>query len=277
MNKSNNDKIIKSSLSTLLRRFSNTTDIVGHIEKEYSESVVGQVKLSLVDDNHILKKARINEQLLNKTINDIEKKGITTPILVISNGDRYEVVFSRLRYIACLKLNLVYVPVNVLNINELDMLIFLSSILRESKNRNIIELSLIFSCLQKKYKYTQKQIAEMMNMSRSAVTNIIRLHKLPSSVLTHLANNEISVGHLRAISTLDNDEIKYYVDAILKDKLSVREIEKIIFEKKNSINFKEIEKEVEKANKCSCQVSKKKIVLTFDNEEDIKTFINKIK
>ena len=241
MKKTNEDKILRSSLSTLLKRFSNTTDIVGHIEKEYSESVLGQVKLSLIDDNHVLKKARINEIRLNKMIASLSKKGFTSPIFVVLNNERYEVVYPRIVYIAAKKLGLEYVPITVLNVDELEMLLTLASILRESKNKNIIEMAYIFHRLQKKYNYTQKEIAEMMNMSRSAVTNIIRLHKIPNSILKHLSNDLISFGHVRAISTLNEDEMIFYEKQILDQKLSVRDIEQIVYEKKQNISLKNTE------------------------------------
>lgn len=277
MKKTNEDKILRSSLSTLLKRFSNTTDIVGHIEKEYSESVKGQVKLSLIDDNHVLKKARINEIRLNKMIASLSKKGFTSPIFVVSNNERYEVVYPRIVYIAAKKLGLEYVPITVLNVDELEMLLTLASILRESKNKNIIEMAYIFHRLQKKYNYTQKEIAEMMNMSRSAVTNIIRLHKIPNSILKDLSNDLISFGHVRAISTLNEDEMVFYEKQILEQKLSVRDIEQIVYEKKQNISLKNIEEEISKKNKCHTKILKKKIVLTFESENELETFIDKLK
>lgn len=277
MKKTNEDKILRSSLSTLLKRFSNTTDIVGHIEKEYSESVKGQVKLSLIDDNHVLKKARINEIRLNKMIASLSKKGFTSPIFVVSSNERYEVVYPRIVYIAAKKLDLEYVPITVLNVDELEMLLTLASILRESKNKNIIEMSYIFHRLQKKYNYTQKEIAEMMNMSRSAVTNIIRLHKIPNSILKDLSNDLISFGHVRAISTLNEDEMIFYEKQILEQKLSVRDIEQIVYEKKQNISLKNIEEEISKKNKCHTKILKKKIVLTFESENELETFIDKLK
>ena len=73
MKKDNKENtILRSSLSTLLKRFSKT-DVVGNIEKEYSQSIAGQIKLSLIDDNHVIKKARVNEQQiadLNQNNND---------------------------------------------------------------------------------------------------------------------------------------------------------------------------------------------------------------
>lgn len=277
MKKNNEDKILKSSLSTLLKRFSTTTDIVGHIEKEYSESVSGQIKLSLIDDNHVLKKARINEVKLNKMIDNLTKKGITSPLFVVAKDERYEVVHPRIVFIAAKKLNLEYVPITVLNVDELEMLLTISSILRESKSRNIVEMSYVFHRLQKKYKYTQKEIAEMMNMSRSAVTNIVRLHNLPSSILKDLSNDLISFGHVRAISTLTEEEMLYYEQEILDKKLSVRDIEKIIYEKKRNINLKDVEESINKVNKCKSKILNKRITLTFEKEEDLDSFISKIK
>ena len=96
--------ILRSSLSTLLKRFSKT-DVVSNIEKEYAQSIAGQVRLSLIYDNHVLKKARINEQLINSIMQTIQEKGLSSPLLVMPVEDHYEIVIPRATYIALKKLN----------------------------------------------------------------------------------------------------------------------------------------------------------------------------
>ena len=174
MKKDNSSKILRSSLSTLMKRFS-STDIISSLEKEYSSSTPGYIRVGLIDDNPILKKARINEQQLEIIINQVKEKGIASPLLVIGREDRYEILYPRIYYIAALKLKLETIPCSIVKIEEEDMLVFLAKRLEEDKNSNIVEMSLILNRLQKRYHFTQSEIAEMMQQSRSQITNITRL------------------------------------------------------------------------------------------------------
>ena len=131
MRKENKDEpILRSSLSTLLKRFSKT-DVVGNIEKEYAQSIAGQVRLNLNEDNHILKKAHINDQQIKETMQIIQEKGISSPFFVAPYLDRYEIIIPRISYIAAKKLGYESVPVAVLNIEEEEMLLLLASHLRD--------------------------------------------------------------------------------------------------------------------------------------------------
>ena len=150
MKKDNKEgSILRSSLSTLLKKFSKT-DVVGNIEKEYSQSIAGQVRLSLILDNHVLKKARINEQQINLIMQSIQEKGLQSPLLVMPIEDHYEIVISRPIYIALKKLNYEMVSIALLNIDEEEMLMLLASHLRDVKNSSIIEMSLVLNKLVKK-------------------------------------------------------------------------------------------------------------------------------
>ena len=273
--KKDNKPILKRSLSTLLKRFSNT-DIVGTMEKDYSESVMRQIKLSSIEDNHVLKKARINENVLTNAMNVISNKGLNTPIFVVYVDDHYEVVLPRLDYIAAKKLNLEDVPITLLNIDEEEMLLMLASYLINQKQSSIVELSLVLNRMQKKYHYTQKDIASFMHQSRSQITNIMRLKKMPQSILNDLANDKLSFGHARAISTLDNEKMMEIVNLIYERNLSVRETEKIVYELKHNVSFENEESLLNKKLNCRSNVSPLRVTLVFDDEEKQKEFFKKI-
>ena len=268
------DKILKSSLSTLLKRFSNT-DLISSLDDEFSSSS-GKINISLVDDNSVLKKARINENKLDKTISLIKEKGITSPILVVSKKDRYEVLYPRIVYIAARKLGYEFIPCSVIDIEEEDSLVFLASQIRDSKGGNIVELSLLLNKLQKKYKYKQYEIAEMMEQSRSQITNIMRLIKMPEWILTDVSNDKLSFGHARALQTLSETELEEIVPLIYLNDLSVREVEKLIYAKRNSNKINNQEERINRKYNCRTSLNPRSINLSFENEEDYQKFIKKI-
>lgn len=277
MKKDNKEgSILRSSLSTLLKRFSKT-DVVGNIEKEYSQSIAGQVRLSLIEDNHVLKKARINEEQINDLMQNIQEKGLSSPLLVRPIEDKYEIVIPRSTYIALRKLNYEMVPIALLTIEEEEMLMLLASHLRDTKNSSIVEMSLVLNRLVKKYKYSQKEIASLMHLSRSQVTNIIRLNKMPQWVLDDISNNKLSSGHARAISTLSEKEMIEVTNKIYEKGLSVRQTEKLVYEMKNHINYAKEESLINRKYNCQTNILRKRITLTFKSERAKKKFLEKLK
>lgn len=277
MKKDNKEgSILRSSLSTLLKRFSKT-DVVGNIEKEYSQSIAGQVRLSLIEDNHVLKKARINEEQINDLMQNIQEKGLSSPLLVRPIEDKYEIVIPRATYIALRKLNYEMVPIALLTIEEEEMLMLLASHLRDTKNSSIVEMSLVLNRLVKKYKYSQKEIASLMHLSRSQVTNIIRLNKMPQWVLDDISNNKLSSGHARAISTLSEKEMIEVTNKIYEKGLSVRQTEKLVYEMKNHINYAKEESLINRKYNCQTNILRKRITLTFKSERAKKKFLEKLK
>lgn len=273
MKNSNNDKILKSSLSTLLKRFSNT-DIVTSLEKEYSTSNRGMIPLSLIDDNSTIKKARINENRLDITINTIKEKGINSPLLVVQKGDRYEAIYPRVLFIACKKLKLNNINCSVLNIPEKDSLLFLANRLKEDKNSNIVEMSLILNKLTSRFKFKQTEIAELMQQSRSQITNIIRLIKMPDYVLKDISNNKLTFGHARAISSLKNEQIEKILPQIYEEHLSVRQVENLVYSLLNNSCLLDEKDRIEKKYKCKTMVCPKHVTFTFKDESERQKFIN---
>lgn len=274
MSKENGEKILKSSLSTLLKRFSNT-DLISSLNNEYTNSS-GKIAIAQIDDNSILKKARINESKLEKTINTINEKGITSPVFVFQKKDRYEVIYPRVVYIAARKLKLEYLPCSIIDIEEEDMIIYLASLIRDSKAGNIVELSLLLNKLQKKYKYKQFEIASLMEQSRSQITNIIRLIDMPEWILRDVSNDKLSFGHIRALATLSEKELEEIVPLIYLNNYSVREVEKLIFARRNSNKIEKLEEKINRKNNCHSTVNPRSVKITFENDDDYQKFLKKI-
>lgn len=274
MKKDNNEKILRSSLSTLLKRFS-STDLITTLDKEYNSSF-GKMSLSLVDDNKVLKKARINEKKLEQMMNTITEKGIASPVLVVEKEGRYEVIYPRIVYVASLKLKLESIPCSILNMEEEDILVFLASQIRDSKGGNIVELSLVLNRLQKKYKYKQKEIASIMNQSRSQITNIMRLIKMPDWILRDISNDKLSFGHARALSALNEEELNEIVPQIYESNLSVRKVENLIYEKTHKTPLENEQSKLSNKYHCNVDVSPRKVTFTFASDKERKEFIKKI-
>ena len=106
----------------------------------------------------------------------------------------------------------------------------------------------------------------MTYSSRTQVTNILRLLKLPTEILKALNNDEISFGHARALVSLSNEEALEHLNLIATNKLSVRQLEAMI-SKPSKIAFKGQEHIVLQ--------TKNKVTIVFSNEEEAKEFVAK--
>ena len=168
------------------------------------------------------------------------------------------IVAGERRWRAALKAGLKEVPVIIKNYTEEEIVIIslLENIQRVDLNP--IEEAQTYKKLIDTYKYKQDEVAEKVSKSRTAVTNSMRLLKLSDEVQQLLIENLISSGHARALLAVDDKATQYELaQRVMDEKLSVREIEKII-------------KDLNKPKKEEAKKQKKLNFLYKDLEEKIK-------
>jgi len=99
----------------------------------------------------------------------------------------------------------------------------------QRENLNSIEVALSYQALIDECKLTQEQLSEKVGKNRSTITNYLRLLKLPAEVQLDIRDDKISMGHARAlISVEDIDKQLYLLRLIVEKDLSVREVEKMV-------------------------------------------------
>jgi len=187
------------------------------------------VNISKVEPNPDQPRKNFAEDELEELADSIKKIGIFQPILVQDKGDHYMIVAGERRWRAALKAGLKEVPVIIKNYTEEEIVIIslLENIQRVDLNP--IEEAQTYKKLIDTYKYKQDEVAEKVSKSRTAVTNSMRLLKLSEEVQEMLIENVISSGHARALLAVEDSETQYELaQRVMDEKLSVREIEKII-------------------------------------------------
>ena len=269
------DKILKSSLSTLLKRFSKT-DVISSLSNERNVASIRMIPMESIKDNSILKRARINDELLEKRIQLLAEHPNNYPLIVRQKNDYYEVIYPRIAYIAAKKLKLQSISCYIVEYSEEDILLFLANSLLQNKDSNIVEMSLLFNTIRDKLKYSQKEIASAMNLSRSQVTNIMRLIDMPKDILDDVIEGKMSFGHVRAISTLNEDEMAHVVRQIYENNLSVHDVELLVYSMKHQDHSFDKTKEIEQKYGCVVKASPNKISISFKSKEEKDNFINKL-
>lgn len=174
-------------------------------------------------------------KLFDKTAIDelaasIEEKGIIQPLIVRPlGGGKYELIAGERRFRAAQSIRMETVPVIVKDAEEKEVLeiAIIENIQRQ--DLNVVEEALAYKDLINRYQYTQDELAKRLGKDRSSIANTLRLLKLPEEIRAYLIAGKISMGHARAILSLDNPELqKNLADQIIYRKLSVREVEELI-------------------------------------------------
>lgn len=149
---------------------------------------------------------KFDEDALNELAESIKVQGIVQPIVVKSDGDeKYEIIAGERRWRAAKLVGLETVPVVI---RKADNQATLAMALIENIQRedlNPIETALGLKRLMQEFELTQQAVADAVGRSRTAVTNLLRLLKLPEKVQEWLHNGDLSMGHARAIITLPEE------------------------------------------------------------------------
>ena len=196
----------------------------------------------------------------------------------LNNNNKYQIIAGERRYRASKIAGLKTIPAIIKDFNDEESfnLSIIENIQRE--NLNAVEEAYAYKTLMENYNYTHQNIADKVGKSRSHITNIIRLLNLPDVVLSHLINGNIEMGHARAL--INCNFIEDIIDHIVDNKLSVRDVEKLI-KKEGNFQKKQIKKEDERINTLkqkgfNCKISNKSISFRFNSKKELDSFINNL-
>jgi ParB family chromosome partitioning protein len=200
--------------------------------KEEDKAVRGaeiMVKISSVEPNRDQPRKSFDEENLQELAESIKQYGILQPLLVSKKEDYYEIIAGERRWRAAKLAGVKEVPVLVKEFSDQQIVevSLIENIQREDLNS--IEEALAYKRLMDEFHLKQDEIAEKVSKSRTAVTNSIRLLKLDERVQKLLINDEISAGHARTLLGLPDGDTQFAVaQRIIEEKLSVREIERLV-------------------------------------------------
>jgi len=267
-------------------------------DKDRDETIAGEVvaflKTSKVRDNRFQPRTDYNQEKLQDLIESIKEKGIIQPILVreVQNGE-FEVIAGERRLKAARALNLENVPAIIKSVNDEEALIIalIENVQRE--NLNPIEEAQAYRRLIEDFRLTHEDVAKAVGKDRSTISNIMRLLKLPEEIQNLVYGGEITMGHARALLSLETTaEIQRFFDLIRNKGLSVRELENLIqsqdgktrrITKKNRSDHEIIALEEQLQNilgtKVRIKAGKKRgaIIIEYYSFDDLDRIIRKIK
>lgn len=216
------------------------------------------VKITMVEPNREQPRKNFDEDALLELAESIKQFGLLQPILVQDRGVYYEIIAGERRWRAAKIAGLKEVPVIVKNLTDQEIveISLIENIQREDLNP--IEEAQAYKRLLTDFNLKQDEIAERVSKSRTAVTNSMRLLKLCDEVQQMVINDMISTGHARALISIEDHEQQYALaQKIFDEKLSVREVEKLV-------------KKLGKPEKTKKEKDKSLVIIYQDIEERLK-------
>jgi ParB family transcriptional regulator, chromosome partitioning protein len=199
-------------------------------KKPESPGSMNEISVDSIATNPFQPRTYFDQEALQELAESIRIQGIIQPITVrkIEDG-KYQLISGERRLQASKIVGLTSVPAYVRTANDQQMLemALIENIQRE--NLNAIEVALSYQRLITECSLRQEQLGERVGKNRTTVNNYIRLLKLPPIIQASLRDNQISMGHARAIINIDNPESQLIIfNTIVNDDLSVRKVEELV-------------------------------------------------
>jgi len=261
-------------------------------------SNLNEIEISLIEPNPNQPRREFDHDALQELANSIKEVGIIQPITLrqLTSG-KYQIIAGERRWRASQLAGLKSIPAYIRTVEDEGVMemALVENIQRE--DLNAIEVALAYQHLAETTGMTQEKISKRVGKSRAAVTNYMRLLKLPAQVQIALKNHEIDMGHARALLAIDSPstQIKLFKE-IQKQQYSVRKVEEMVQALKNGDDVKTVKGKIAQKSRlpeefevlknrlaqffqtkvqmtCSSK-GKGKISIAFDNEEQLEQIMN---
>ena len=266
--------------------------LFGEIEEAYEnegtqqESIL-EIPLKDISPNPYQPRKTFNQASLQDLSNSIKKDGLLQPIIVRKKSDGYMIIAGERRFRASniAKLKTIRAIVIDADDNKVKELALLENIQRDELNS--IELAMAYDELIKLYNITHEELSFLINKSRTNITNTIRLLQLSKQTQKALLNKKITAGHAKVMIGLDEKEQELIVNSIIGQKLSVRDVEKMVKNLRISTKAESCSQNNTIYNLTSIKnklldfgfnvkQTKNKLVIDFTDETEINNFLDHI-
>lgn len=264
----------------------NVTKILDDIENNNEGQEQLMLPVDQIRPNPYQPRKVFDKDALQELSESIQQHGVFTPILVKKSISGYELVTGERRLRASKMAGLDTVPAILVDFDDQQMMeiALLENVQRE--DLNIIEEAKAYDQLIKRLNYTQEQLAHRIGKSREHITNTLRLLKLPEDVQNYVVAKQLSMGHVRALLGLkDEDMMRKVARQAIAQGMSVRKVEQLVKSingkkveksKEPSLFVKEAKKQLEEYFQTSVSISQHSVSIHYENEDDLNRLLDKL-
>jgi len=197
---------------------------------EGESNTIVELSLDRIVPNKNQPRNIFNDDSLNELAESIKEFGIIQPIVVrrLSGGDKYEIITGERRYRAVKKIGINTIPSIIAR--DIDDRTSLEMALIENLQRDDLkpmEKAYTFKQLIDEFKITHDQLSKRIGKSRATITNFLRLLSLPAEIQKLIDEGKLSEGHARSLLPIEESERVKIANLIVKEGLSVRDVERI--------------------------------------------------
>ena len=224
-------RVLGKGLSTLLQNSSlESTNDKQFSKKDILIGSISEIEINLIEVNPFQPRSDFDDTSLQELAISIKELGIIQPVTVRKlDKVKFQLISGERRFRASKIAGLKTIPAYIRTANDQLMLemALVENIQRDQLNP--VEIALSFQRLIIECKLTQEKMSERVGKKRSTITNYLRLLKLPDVILAAVRDENISMGHARALINVKNKDtqINIFEDS-LKNNFTVREIEQIV-------------------------------------------------
>ena len=249
------------------------------IEEAKTNDQIVEINLSELRANPYQPRKNFDEEALNELASSIKEHGVFQPIIVKKSIKGYEIIAGERRFRASKLAGVQTIPAIVKDFSDEEMMqiALLENLQRE--NLTSIEEAKAYKSIIESMNITQDELAKKVGKSRSHITNILGLLKLPASVQDMVLYNKLSMGHARVLSKLDDPKtIEDLAQRVITEDLSVRKLESLVYDneekevktKKSSNNeYKYMEDFLKEKLGTNVKINNNKISIKFSNVQDL--------
>ena len=250
------------------------------IESASKDEIV-EINLSELRSNPYQPRKIFDEEALKELSDSIKIYGVFQPIIVKKSIKGYDLIAGERRLRASKLAGMETIPAIVKEFSDEEMreISLLENIQRE--NLTAIELAWAYKGIIDNLHIRQEDLAKKIGKSRSHITNTLGLLNLPEDVQKKILDGEISMGHARVLSKMnDEDEVTDLANKVIEDNISVHELEEIskkeeikkrmpITRRKMDTDYFHIENELRDILGTKVKVDNKKVSIYFENVNDL--------
>lgn len=209
-------------------------------------STINEIAIDQIEANPNQPRREFDDEALQELAHSIREIGIIQPITLRQTAEnRFQIIAGERRWRASQLAGLKAIPAYIRTIKDENVMemALVENIQRE--DLNAIEIALAYEHLLEGSGMTQEKVSERIGKSRTAITNYLRLLKLPAQVQMALQKKEIDMGHARTLLALDSPalQIKLFKE-ILKNGYSVRKVEELVQALKNGDDIESGKKKI---------------------------------
>lgn len=252
-----------------------------NVMESADESDIKEIPVTDIRPNPYQPRKTFNEEALKELSESIKNYGVFQPIIVKKGLRGYDLIAGERRLRATKLAGLSKIPAIVKEFTDDEMreISLLENIQRE--NLTAIELAWAYKGIIDNLDIRQEDLAQKIGKSRSHITNTLGLLNLPENVQKMILNGEITMGHARVLSKMDdNTEINELANKIVNENISVHNLEEISKEKdikkrvpitrKDVTNdYSHLESEMRDILGTKVKIDNKKINIYFENVNDL--------